>query len=83
VDHYQDFLLPLLEARGYSGEFLKRRGDRLDGCAMFWRRSKLQRVASAPLHLDVSAFFDRPNVCQILEFRTVEGAHGVNGAPGK
>jgi hypothetical protein len=50
---------------------------------MFWRRSKLQRVASAPLHLDVSAFFDRPNVCQILEFRTVEGAHGVNGAPGK
>ena len=46
-------------------------------CAMFWRRSKLERIASTPLHLDISAVFDRPNVCQILEFRTVEGARGT------
>ena len=24
VDHYDDFLLPLMEARGYSGECLRR-----------------------------------------------------------
>ena len=45
-----------------------RRGDRQDGCAMFWRQSKLRLEASTPLHFDMSPLFDRPNVAQILEF---------------
>ena len=73
VDHYEDFLLPLMARRDYDGEFLRRRGERQDGCAMFWRRSKLRRAAYTPLAFDVSSTFDRPNVAQIIEFRTLGG----------
>lgn len=74
VDHFDDYFAPAMEARGFKGEFLQRRGDRQDGCAVFWRRDKLRRVSSTPLHFDVSAIFDRPNVAQILEFEALDGA---------
>ena len=74
VEHFDDYFAPRMDSRGFSGEFLKRRGDRQDGCAIFWRRDKLRRVASTPLHFDVSAVFDRPNVAQIVEFEALDGA---------
>jgi len=37
VDHFDDFFMKVLGKWGYEGRFLKRTGDKRDGCAIFWR----------------------------------------------
>ena len=86
VDHFDDFLAPLMDDLGLSGEFLQRRGDRQDGCAVFWRREKLRIISSSPLHFDVSHQFDRPNVAQVLEFEAIDvetGRQQASNAEGR
>lgn len=79
VDHFNDFVVPLMDKLGLDGEFLQRRGDRQDGCAIFWRRDKLRLISSSPLHFDVSGQFDRPNVAQILEFEALHAGTAGEG----
>ena len=52
-DHYYDFFLPELNARGYDGFFAPKPAsaclevsDRSDGCSLFLRRSKLKTVST-------------------------------------
>jgi len=56
VDHYHSFLLPTLRARGYDGRYKRRNGpNKRDGCATFWRTSKLALVQAKGLELDEAA----------------------------
>jgi hypothetical protein len=56
VDHYHSFLLPSLRARGYDGRYKRRNGpNKRDGCATFWRTSKLALVQAKGLELDEAA----------------------------
>jgi endonuclease/exonuclease/phosphatase family metal-dependent hydrolase len=50
-DHFHDFFLPELRARGYGGAWEKRpRECSRDGEAIFWRESKFSLVASKGVH---------------------------------
>ena len=49
-DHYEDCFLPAMEARGYGAVYKKRpRSSSDDGCAIFYRRSVFELVASQPM----------------------------------
>ena len=53
MDHFHDFFLPALRARGYDGAFQRRPGPaKRDGCATFWRRKRLRLAASQEVQLD-------------------------------
>jgi len=43
VDHFDDFFLPELQLRGYTGDFRAKK-DRNDGNAIFWKRAKFASI---------------------------------------
>jgi hypothetical protein len=66
--------MPLLEDKGYAGIYLRRGGDKKDGCATFWKTSSFSLVGQKELNLNMSEVFDRDNVALIVK---LEGAVGA------
>ena len=58
--------------RGYLGCFQQRSGDKSDGCAIFWRSTKLRRVRQRALEFNISPRFDRDNVALLVELEPLE-----------
>ena len=57
-DHFDDFFLPELSAKGYSGIFYPKPSspclhysDRADGCAIFWKNSRISVLTSKVLQI--------------------------------
>ncbi|KAJ1476509.1 Endonuclease/exonuclease/phosphatase, partial [Baffinella frigidus] len=82
VQHFEEFFMPFLAARGYTGRYLKRTGDQKDGCALLWRKSRLKMRAAKDLGYRVSETFDRDNVGQVVALETVESAAHPGGEAG-
>ena len=66
--------MPLLEDKGYAGIYMRRAGDKKDGCATFWKTSSFSLVGQKKLNLNMSEVFDRDNVALIVK---LEGAVGA------
>uniref|UniRef100_A0A914WA32 Endonuclease/exonuclease/phosphatase domain-containing protein n=1 Tax=Plectus sambesii TaxID=2011161 RepID=A0A914WA32_9BILA len=73
-DHYDDFYVPLMSQLGYEGCFKKRTGEKVDGCATFWRTSKFQMQDYRWIEYNVApnSTLDRDNVGIIVAL-TVKG----------
>jgi hypothetical protein len=73
-----DQLLAALAPHGYDGVYKKRGGDKLDGCATLWKRSKWARVAYQPVEfqgLGGIPCMDRDNVAQVCVCLSTESPH--------
>lgn len=71
-DHYEEFFLPELQQRGYEGSFMKRTGDKLDGCATFYKKRKFScdEVIQVPYYkAEGGSLLDRDNVALILKLK--------------
>ncbi|KAH3855003.1 protein angel homolog 2-like [Dreissena polymorpha] len=66
-----DFFEPELEQVGYKGHYLKRTGDKSDGCATFYKLSKfsLLDVVEVPYQNNHHAILDRDNVGLIVRLK--------------
>jgi hypothetical protein len=73
--HYEEDLLPALESAGYTGRFKKRNTPtKVDGCAMFWKASKLTLDKYEAVNLDKGG---RYNVAQVATMTHKEGGCGL------
>ena len=73
--HYEEDLLPALESAGYTGRFKKRNTPtKVDGCAMFWKASKLTLDEYEAVNLDQGG---RYNVAQVATMTHKEGGSGL------
>ncbi|XP_045168084.2 protein angel homolog 2-like isoform X2 [Mercenaria mercenaria] len=71
-DHYENFFLPELQNQGYDGVYMKRTGDKLDGCATFFKKHKFTcvQVVKVPYcHSSGGIVLDRDNVGLIVRLR--------------
>ncbi|XP_071916936.1 carbon catabolite repressor protein 4 homolog 6-like isoform X2 [Coffea arabica] len=81
VDRFQD-LKEELELRGYNGVWKMRTGDRVDGCAIFWRNSRFKLVHEESI--EFSALGLRDNVAQICVFESLSQCNSTTApAPSK
>ncbi|XP_071161788.1 protein angel homolog 2-like isoform X2 [Mytilus edulis] len=69
--HYTVFLEPKLKQLGYNGVYVKRTGDKLDGCATFYKREKftLEQSVSVPYYKSNYSLLDRDNVGLVVKLR--------------
>ncbi|XP_041351320.1 uncharacterized protein LOC121370259 isoform X2 [Gigantopelta aegis] len=68
-DHYSNFINPELQNQGYDGVYLKRTGDKCDGCAIFFKRHKFSLIKSHNVEFKRGGLLDRDNIAVILELR--------------
>ncbi|ESO93565.1 hypothetical protein LOTGIDRAFT_118950 [Lottia gigantea] len=66
-DHYESFFKNKLFKLGYGSEYIKRSGDKPDGCATFYKQTKFTLVQSTPIEFYKGDILDRDNVALILE----------------
>ncbi|KFK39180.1 hypothetical protein AALP_AA3G210600 [Arabis alpina] len=68
VDKYFD-LFSMMEKAGYAGSYMRRTGDNIDGCAMFWKADRFRVLERE--NIEFSQFGMRDNVAQlsVLELR--------------
>ncbi|XP_046341861.2 protein angel homolog 2-like [Haliotis rufescens] len=66
-DHYQDFFKPQLENLGYRGVYMKRTGDKCDGCATFYKQDRFSLGNTTPVEYCRGGLLDRDNIALILE----------------
>ncbi|KAK6183483.1 hypothetical protein SNE40_010959 [Patella caerulea] len=66
-DHYESFFRHHLRKMGYGSEYLKRSGDKPDGCATFFNLEKFSLLQSTPVEYYRGGLLDRDNVALILE----------------
>ncbi|XP_067680490.1 protein angel homolog 2-like isoform X1 [Haliotis asinina] len=66
-DHYHDFFKPQLENLGYRGVYMKRTGDKCDGCATFYKQDKFSLGKTTPVEYCRGGLLDRDNIALILE----------------
>ncbi|KAL5008141.1 hypothetical protein ScPMuIL_013722 [Solemya velum] len=73
-DHYESFFKPKLQHLGYSGEYIKRSGDKQDGCATFYVNSKFtpDHVTPVPYFCDKNSVLDRDNVGLVLSLKPLK-----------
>ncbi len=48
ADHFKPFFERDLSALGYEGIYKQRTGDKTDGCAIFYLKSKVVGISQAP-----------------------------------
>lgn len=69
--HYDEFLEPELRQLGYRGVYVKRTGDKMDGCATFYLADKFTLVesVSVPYYKSNHSLLDRDNVGLIVKLK--------------
>ncbi|CAF0979126.1 unnamed protein product [Didymodactylos carnosus] len=70
-DHYENYFCPKLKKHGYESLFIKRSGEKTDGCALFYKTHRLLLVdyKSVPFHHPNIELLDRDNVGLIALFK--------------
>lgn len=62
-NHYQENILPWFTQQGYRGVYKKRTGDKVDGCAIFYRKNKFHLEESSSVEYNQPrTFLDRDNI---------------------
>jgi mRNA deadenylase 3'-5' endonuclease subunit Ccr4 len=46
IDHYENIFRPILFGEGYESIYLKRTGDKPDGCCLFYKINRLKLIQS-------------------------------------
>lgn len=67
-EHYHSFYLPSLKQYGYDGVYKKRKGDKKDGCATFYKTKSFRLEQNVEVEYDrpeINSILDRENVAQI------------------
>ncbi|WAR19516.1 ANGE2-like protein [Mya arenaria] len=70
-DHYVNFFTPELHKLGYQGQYIKRTGDKQEGCATFYRTQKftLLEVVHLPYQRTRQEVLNRENVALIVKLK--------------
>ncbi|CAI0470354.1 unnamed protein product [Linum tenue] len=68
VDRYVD-LLKVMQKAGYEGSYKRCTGDKVDGCAVFWKADKLRLLEGESIEFKQLGL--RDNVAQIFVFESV------------
>lgn len=68
-DHYEDFLKPNLEKRGYMGIYCQKTGFQSDGCATFFQVMKFEVLNFQKVHYEKGGVLDRCNVGLIVNLK--------------
>ena len=75
--HYEEWFRPKLLEAGYTGLFIRRTGERPDGCAMFYRHAKFTLVRSklVKYYTPQVPVLDKDNVgiVALLKVNTLDG----------
>ncbi|KAK4291528.1 hypothetical protein Pmani_035657 [Petrolisthes manimaculis] len=74
ASHYHSHYLPWFTYLGYDGLFKKRTGNKSDGCAIFYKRSRfslLEHCSVEYLQPQTSNLLDRDNIALIAKFSSV------------
>ncbi|KAG0254900.1 Protein angel 2 [Mortierella polycephala] len=61
-DDYHDLFQPTFLKWGYTGFFKKRNGEKMDGCAMFYRNKSVKAVSIHGVDYNLNHFMNRDNV---------------------
>lgn len=72
--HYEDFFRPKLHKLGYTSAYVKRSGNKHDGCATFVNSSKFHLETSTPIeyyHPQGGKVLDRDNVALIVKLKPI------------
>ncbi|KAK2855902.1 hypothetical protein Q5P01_004637 [Channa striata] len=74
-DHYENQIKPALQALGYQCEYKKRTGSKPDGCAIFFKSSRLSLFSSNPIEFFRSGdvVLDRDNVGLVVLLKPNSG----------
>ena len=81
VDHFDDYLLPQLEEKGFGGLFVEKRNSPCleftpnngpDGCALFYRSSKLQLIKKKEIVLDRQDGSKSNQVAMVVQLKFVD-----------
>ncbi|XP_028996267.1 protein angel homolog 2 isoform X2 [Betta splendens] len=80
-DHYENQIKPALQKQGYSSKYKKRTGGKPDGCAVFYKSSRLSLVSSTPVEFFRSGddLLDRDNVGLVVLLKPNDAA-GQSGS---
>jgi protein angel len=78
-EHYNSCILPHLRQNGYEGHYLRRTGDKHDGCATFYKQHKFCCVNAVPVEFFVegSSVLNRNDVALLLVLRPLRGSSHV------
>lgn len=68
-NHYDDFLKPKLEKRGYFGIYCKKSGNQSDGCATFFKVMKFELLNFRQVFYQKGGILDRCNVGLIVSLK--------------
>ncbi|KAK6921135.1 Endonuclease/exonuclease/phosphatase [Dillenia turbinata] len=71
VDKYFD-LLSIMEESGYAGNYKRRSGDNVDGCAMFWKQDKFQLLEEESIEFKNLGLRDNVAQLSVFEMSKVE-----------
>lgn len=76
--HLEEFYIPQLKALGYEGEYLRRTGGKVDGCATFYKKDKFSVEEARHVHYfqEGSSLTNRDNVGLILRLIPLNGQEG-------
>ncbi|GAB6021838.1 Protein angel 2 [Chamberlinius hualienensis] len=76
-DHYDEFFVPELHKLGYSAVYKKRTGSKNDGCAIFFRKSKLKLLEMKLVEFCLPSvrLLDRDNVGMVVVFQPVNDVY--------
>ena len=62
---------------GYTGSYVKRSGDKSDGCATMWKKDKFNLIQSTPVNYCRGGLLDRDNIAIVVELQPVRSRREV------
>lgn len=60
-----------LSYTGYVGGYVKRTGDKNDGCATMWKKDKFRLLRSTPVNYCRGGLLDRDNIAIVVELQPI------------
>ncbi|KAK7103695.1 protein angel homolog 2-like isoform X2 [Littorina saxatilis] len=70
-EHFLEYLKPRLNKLGYVGGYVKRTGDKTDGCATMWKKDKFRLLRSTPVNYCRGGLLDRDNIAIVVELQPI------------